>query len=254
MPNITKNIEDKYRRLLQSLGRGFVNQVFPNDFEVYLMSFELVDSNNTTIEYFLFPVMPEEIVESKKTLTNIRKTSSGINSMFNPTFTPVTIKISGNFGRQFKLMLGSDIVSLTGVFGSLVNKGKVVGFKVPEFDLSVKTGYGATKKLQAILDKSFSLDDNGRPYKLLFYNYAFNSSYMVELESISFRQDMSTNMIWGYDIEMTALAPTEYIFGKYKSGLNKAMSYSNLSRTTQSIVKTLAPLASNSITRILKIR
>jgi hypothetical protein len=254
MPNITKNIEDKYRRLAQSVGRSFVNQAFPNDFEVYLMSFELLDSNNTTIEYFLFPVMPEEISESKKTLTTIKKTSSGVNSMFNPTFTPIDIKISGNFGRQFKMMLNNDIVALSGVFGKLINKGSVLSFKVPEFDISVKTGYGVTKKLQSLIDKSFSLDDNGRPHKLLFYNYALNTSYMVEIEAVSFRQDMPTNMIWQYSIEMTALAPTEYIFEKYKNSLNKAMSFSALSKVTQTVVKDLAPLAKNSINRILKIR
>lgn len=254
MPNINKAVSDKYKRLLSSFGKNFVNSSFPNDFEAYLMSFELVDSNNTTIEYFMFPIMPEEISESKKTLTTIRKTSSGINSMFNPTFTPISIGIKGNFGRQFKIMMNNDIVALVGVFGKLLNKNRSKGFSLPEFDISVKTGYGVMKKFQSIIEKSFSLDENGRPHKLFFNNYAFNTSYMVEIESISFDQNMASNMIWNYSLEMTALAPTEYVYEKYRNSLNKLMSFSNYSKLTTNIIRDINPVASNTLRRIIKIR
>lgn len=244
---------NKYKRLAELAGKSFVNHAFPNDFESYLIAFELVDSTNVTENYFMFPIMPEQLSESKKSMTTIRKTSSGINSLFNPTFNPRTIKLSGNFGRQFKVLMGDNMLSFSAVVGKLKNIKRIKSFSTPTFDISAKTGYGVTKLLDDIFDKSFSLDSYGRPYRLFFHNYALNTSYMVELESQTLSQNYAqSNMIWQYDIEMTAIAPTNVVKPNLDSGLNQIMSFNISSKALDTINKDLSKLSKNVLNRLLK--
>ena len=82
--------------------------------------------------------------------------------------------------------------------------------------------------LQAILDKSVGTDDNGKPFRLIFYNLAFGESYQVVVppNGVRFYQDMSNNMIWCYDLRFTIVAPLEALacFNKKKQWMQLAAS------------------------------
>ncbi|HQF50625.1 MAG TPA: hypothetical protein PK588_07635, partial [Paludibacteraceae bacterium] len=58
-------INKRVTQMAQDLGRGVLHQIYPNDFEYYMLALELVDGANNTIDYFVFPVMPSAIVKSE---------------------------------------------------------------------------------------------------------------------------------------------------------------------------------------------
>lgn len=210
---------------LKNLGRSMMATQFPNDFEVYMCSLELTDSKDNTIDVFTFPISPESIDKSEPKRTTVVNTAGGITVLTSPVFTPQSISIKGNFGRTFKILLsGSDSVSLTGAAFS-ISAGKrylyqlqgksTSSLKMPSFDVGIKTGYGCIKILQSIVDKSNGVDSLGFPMKLYFYNMAFGESYLVTIppRGITFSQNVSKNMIWEYNLEMTVIAPMEAVLG-----------------------------------------
>src|SRR6478735_5107708 len=95
------DVQARYSDLLFTVGKQVINSLFPNDFEYYLIAFELVDSKLRTVDYLTFPILPDSITESKLELTNIKKSAGGITSITTPTFVPRDISIRGNFGRNF---------------------------------------------------------------------------------------------------------------------------------------------------------
>jgi len=199
--------------LTSQIGRAGVSALYPNEFEYYLLALELSDSSGNTIDYFVFPIMPESISRDQREIKTIEKTLSGIVTTRTSTFVPVNFAISGSFGRQLKFMLGNKQVSFTaaqlsansGVF-SRTQLGDNPA-RTNNFDTSIKSGYGACKVLQAILDKSNSVGDDGKPLRLSFYNPAFGESYVVESTNFQFTQNFQSNMIWEYSIQFTAVAP-----------------------------------------------
>lgn len=85
--------------------------------------------------------------------------------------------------------------------------------KTPDFDISVKTGFGASRILKAIISKSNGVDNDGKPFRLYFYNMAFGENYLVTIppSGAEFSMNLQKNMIWEYNINMTVIAPLEAV-------------------------------------------
>ena len=113
-------IQKKALELLSSVGRATLATMYSNDFEVYLCSFELTDSDGNTIDFFTFPVMPDSIRKSETKRNTVRNTAGGITQLSSPIYSTSEISIKGNFGRCFKILLGGG-ESLNGVAFSIKN-------------------------------------------------------------------------------------------------------------------------------------
>ena len=187
--------------MLSRLGQTGLHALFPNDFEVYIIAFELVDSNDFTLELFSLPIMPSNISISEPEITNIKKTNKGVVSLKSDSFVPKDINLSGNFGRNLKMLVRSKIVDFNSFKGGL-------GTTTIDFQGSIiKTGYGTTKVFQNILNGSKALDQFGKPVKLYFYNFAFNENYVVEVVDKTFTQSKdASNLIWNYNVSLKAVA------------------------------------------------
>lgn len=223
-----------------SIGQGkiILNNLYPQEFEYYMMAFEL-EGDEGISDRFIFPVMPNNITISDSKNTTIRRTNSGTTILTDNSFTPKMISISGNFGRSLKLMFGN----IEEKSGKLTSPGSR-----PEFDPNVKTGYGLIKRLERLYHKSTELagqigKNNNRPYRVYFYNLSFDQRFLVEILEFKAIQSMDSNMIWNYNMTMRAVSPLDglvsfsrvsgfteisYIGSKVTSmarGLNNVISY-----------------------------
>jgi hypothetical protein len=195
----------KHQSLLTTIGEAGLNALYPLDFEFYLVALELVNSSNETIDYFAFPVSPSSLSQNNPSLTNVKKTAGGVVSLSTPSFVPKQIQIRGNFGRKFRILLKNNIkINFTAFNFS-------TAFKKATFDPNIKSGYGAIKYLEAILDKSNATDENGNSLKLFFYNPILGNNYIVELVEFEINENMETNRIPGYNLTLKAIAPLESI-------------------------------------------
>lgn len=245
-----------YKDEVQRLGKSFLHTLYPNDFEVYMMALELTDSAGKTIDYLAFPVMPDSLQKTELKRTNIKQTSSGVTVLTSTSFTPEEITIKGNFGRAFKINLGKA-ADATGVAFSttagkyslhdISDKGKMrLSFRRPSFSAGIKTGYGATKILQAIVSKSSGVDSNGLPFRLYFYNMALGESYLVAVPPSGLQLNMSAdkNMIWEYTLNLTTIAPLSLSFAsKAKTSLSGILAVS----TVQNALNKLGSNISNTL-------
>lgn len=253
-----KSVTRGYQTQINQLGKSLLHTLFPNDFEVYIMALELTTSTGETIDYFSFPVMPESIQKTELKRTNIKKTASGVTVLSSASFTPEEIIIKGNFGRGFKINLGKE-PSAEGVAFSIsagkfslqdLNSGggsRSLNVKLPEFNIGIKSGYGATKILRAIINKSTGVGKDGLPFRLYFYNMALGESYLVSVSPAGLLLSMSQdkNMIWEYTLNLTTIAPLSLnFFDKNKTSLTKVLG-------TASIQSGLNKLGSN-ITKTIK--
>lgn len=196
---------DRYKGLINNIGKKGAHALFPEDFEVYITAFELVDSKGKIIDYFIFPLNPTSISETTSELVNIKKTAGGITVLGTDTFHPVDINIKGNFGRKFKVLFRNNNVSFLG-FNSRA------GLLKKEFSSNVKTGYGCIKILENIIKTSRKLDQYDKPYSLYFYNLNFGTSYLVKsIGNPTFSQNIEKNMIWEYAITLKAIAPLDQL-------------------------------------------
>jgi hypothetical protein len=204
--------------LLVSAGKRALNIKYPDEFELYVIALELVDESFNTLRYFVFPVNPSSIEESKPQLTNIKKTLGGVTVLKNTTFVPTRINISGSFGRNFKVLLGStyeDFLSsfVSPVFGFITNKSLLKGVK-QIFDDRIKSGYGCCKILEDIIEENKKIGTDGQIRKLIFHNPALGNSYIVEPGELSFKMSEQTNMIWNYSLSFTSVAPLESLLSQ----------------------------------------
>lgn len=214
----TEQARQRYLAELQQLGKKGINAAFPNDFEYYFMAFELVNSDDETVDYFAFPILPQNFNETKTEIKNIKKSAGGITVLKTSTFVPRQITMEGDFGRKFKILQGENVSDLfsaisfslkNGVFSKESLSNIVTTIKSSVFEPGVKTGYGCIKILEAIVDKANGLDNKNNPYRLYFYNHALGNNYLVEPTSISFSQDEQKTQIWSYSLQMTAIARLE---------------------------------------------
>lgn len=233
-----KYISNKYLQELATYGRGLLSIKYPQEIEIYLAALELVDSSGKTIQYFVFPIMPNSISKNENNRTNIKKSSAGTTVIMSPSLIPSEISIKGNFGKSFKFLTNPNGDSFKyAIFQNIV--GDSLNKEYPQFDPSVKSGYGCIKILQNMIQKSSKLDTNYKPYRLYFYNMALGESYLVAIlpGGLTLSQTYDKNMIWEYSLTMNVLAELEDI--KSSEELNKSSKSILIGRTIQSSVNTL---------------
>lgn len=213
------SVNRKYIDLVNVVGKAALNALYPYDFEVYMMALELTDSEGNTIDYLSFPIMPESISKTEPKRTNIKVSATSTTVLSSASFIPEEITIKGNFGRTFNILLSPKEPSVQGVAYSINNgvydltqinnKNNTLGFKVPAFNVGIKTGYGAIRILKSIISKSNGVDKSGKPFRLYFYNLALGESYLVAVPSsgITVSQNLQKNMIWEYSLTLNTLAP-----------------------------------------------
>ncbi|SEW37474.1 hypothetical protein SAMN04488122_2511 [Chitinophaga arvensicola] len=204
---------------LGEIGKAALNMRYPKEFEYYVCAFELIDANDNTLRYFIFPVMPSSIDETQPRITNIRKTAGGVVALSSTNFAPVDITMAGNFGRKLRILLGSsytDFISSLKVDNKITIASAVNGIKAA-FDDSVKTGYGCLKILEDIIREADKVDKDG-PRRLIFYNLAFGNSYIVKPTSFKISMNQDTNMIHSYNLTMKGIAPIEALYEANKPG------------------------------------
>lgn len=181
--------------LLDTAAKLTLNALYPAEFEVYMVTLELVDHNDKPLDYFTFPVNPDSISKIQPYVKSVDRTYGAVVVNKSGKFVPQDITIKGTFGRQFKFVVRDKVVSLSAL-QLLPDK--------EEFSPVYKSGYGCFKIVQKICDESNKLD-NGHSRKLYFHNLALGESYLVEVMNFSANQSLSTNMLWGYDLKMKIL-------------------------------------------------
>lgn len=199
---------------LAQISRVGLNVKYPREFELYVCALEMVDEDNNTLRYFIFPVMPSTMDENKPQATNIKKTLAGITVLTTPTFIPTDITLSGNFGRKFRILLGTDFTEFIASFKA--NTGKVTQQSFANgieelFDDRVKTGYGCVKILEEIIEECNVIGDDGKIRRLIWHNPALGNSYLVKPISLRLNQSQESNMIWNYSLQLKSIAPLESI-------------------------------------------
>ncbi len=238
----------KLQNLTGAVGKRVVNALYPNDIEIYIFALELTNSREQTKEYFVFPINPSSFSEQLNSLTNIKKTAGGISAQNNDSFVPSNISLNGNFGRQFKILLGSELISFSAIrfssvagnFGAQLKNS--INSKSAIFSTTIKTGYGCCKILETIIEKSKQLDEFGKPHSLYFYNLAFNHNYLVKVtEPLTFSMSMESNMIWNYNLKLMSIAKVEDLPNK------------RLKRLAVSLTQGVQKLANNHFNNLKKI-
>lgn len=214
-----ESIEASVQSKLRQVGRAGLNILFPKEFEYYLLALELV-SGNDTIDYFAWPILPDELREVHQEITQVRKTIGGVYSLKNSSFVPRQILIRGTFGRRFKILINRQPTMFAGFQFSLKNKKFTVTPPnkleniIPQFSSFAKTGYGCIKVLESIKEKSKQLS-GGKPLTLYLYNPILGNNYQVEITNFTHFQDKSEhNMVPGYQLQLTAIAPFDNVFDR----------------------------------------
>lgn len=250
---------NKLLGLVGEIGMKAVSSLYPNDFDYYMCALELTTSDKRTIDYLSFPINPDSISKVMPNRNNVKRSLGAVTVLSNPAFTPQEITISGSFGRGFKIITTkepessvSDMSVNSGKYSlySIGQKRSPLSFNLGVFDVSVKTGYGLIKILEAMVDKSVGLDNDGKPCKLYFYNMALGESYLVTVApgGLQLSQDLGKNMIWNYTLTMQIVSPleadTEF---KFKSVLTDPgtiqSSVSLVGKGIDAFVKPLASMA-----------
>ena len=227
--------------LVGSIGRAALNAQYPNDFEYYICSLELVDSQDRTVDFFTFPVMPSSIVQTEPQIVNIKKTAGGITSLNTTTFQPVDILLDGNFGRRLRLLIGVNVVDFAAIRYSTQSGdyGQDAQTRSPIFNSTIKTGYGCMKILQAIYRKARGVDDQGNPFKLYFYNPAVGDNFLVKPINLQLMQNKQENMIWNYSLSLTAIAPATANGRSIKQTIGASITSSILTKGANQLVDSI---------------
>lgn len=236
-----KFVEDKAIGLIKNLGRTTAHYLFPNDIEYYFVAFELVDSQDRTIQYFGFPVNPQSIIFQDAEITKIQRTLGGITTIKTTTFDPKTYTLQGEFGRTFKTMVNGNLFNFSGIsFGSLQEFFDVKNFRigVPELSIEIKNGYGCIKVLESMIKSAKKLDDEGNPYRLYFYNTSLNHQYLVEPQDFTFSQNLQKNMLWQYNLRLNVVARLEDM-GNARKSIANSLSISSINRALSGISRKL---------------
>ncbi|WP_291911010.1 hypothetical protein [Chitinophaga sp. CB10] len=235
----------RYRAVLyERIGKSALNVMYPNEFEYYVCALELVNANNKSLRYFIFPVMPSNLEEVQPKSTSVRKTLGGTVALSSNTFNPVDITLSGNFGRKFKVLLGSNFEDFVSAFktprgSSLVDKTQNAVRQI--FDNRVKTGYGCLKVMEEIITEADRIDRDG-PRFLIFYNLAFGTSYYVKPTSFKISMSQDYNMIHSYNLSMKGIAPLSAIenpASRYRSLQMASMTQDHMDKTVNKLSRLL---------------
>lgn len=217
-------IKDRLVTLQNTIGKAAVNGLFPQDIELYVFALELVVGGKTK-SYFVFPVNPKDIKESKNQLINVKKTAGGVTTISTQTFVPTDISISGNFGRNFKFLLQDQLVS----FSAFNFDNVIADFNPQQFSPTIKSGYGCIKLLEKIINKANTLDsETQQPHTLYLYNLALGNNYIVKPINITFNQNQQDNMIWNYTLTLKSLGRIEDVNNTDQGTLSATLSANNI--------------------------
>lgn len=238
-------IEASVQSKIRQVGRAGLSALFPKEFEYYLLAIELV-SGVDTVDYFAWPILPDELREIHQEITQVRKTVGGVYSLKNSSFVPRQIFIRGTFGRRFKVLINRQPTMFAGFRLSLNNKrftitppNKLENI-APQFSSFAKTGYGCIKVLESIKEKSKQLTAEGKPFSLYLYNPIIGNNYQVEFMNFTHFQDKSEhNMVPGYQLQLTAVAPLDSVFDRgtqIKSAI-KNLAIDALANSLRNLVK-----------------
>jgi len=221
-------------RLLEK-GKEGLHGAFPRDFELYMCALELVSPDGETIDYFSFPIMPKNISKTETEATSIQYSLGGVTIVNRTSFIPKELSISGDFGRMFKFTM----FEMDGYYRALrysmksgyysaadITDPNSIITKSQELPAGIKSGYGCIKVLQSIIDKAKAFDENGRTFRLYFYNQALGESYLVvpTKNPLHFDQSVgSSNMIWQYKMNLTIIADLKNVFVSDKGVRQRAL-------------------------------
>lgn len=245
-----ESVHAQYIDHVRQFGKGALSALYPNDFTYSFLAIELVDSQGNIVDYFSWPVLPQEIVEThNETATIIRKSIGGVHVSKNSTFVPRQINIRGTFGRSFKILLGQTKVEFAG-FGFSMSNGKFkisnpnfLSGDVPNFSTFAKTGYGCIKMLESMKDKSKQLDQFGKPHGLYLYNPILGNNYQVEVMNFRHWQDENAyNMLPAYSMQLTATADLSSIFGRINGTTFRNITFGSLQKAANSVASQLRVL------------
>lgn len=225
---------DKLRGALADSGRVVMHTLKPDEFEYYACTFELLDSNFVTEEIFHFPIMPTSMSINAQYPVNIKKTGRGYLVQTSDSFVGKNISLNGSFGRRFKILLHTT---------------KKNGENAST-DLKIRTGYGATKMLEKIMDKTRLPDASGNPRFLAVHNYAYNMNVIAEVISFQLSQSMENNMMWNFSIEMKAVADYNN-FSQSNKSKGELSSLLKVNLGQQSINRILSNVTPGSLTRAI---
>ena len=214
---VEKFVIDKAKALEYSAAATLLNTLYPRDFEAYMIAFELCDSRGKTLDYMTFPIMPNDITVDESMPVSIQNTFGGVSAVSANVYTSKNISINGSFGRNMKILsrsnnaLGSLISALSISSRSTVERtyglSQIIPHTEAELSKTFKTGYGCCKVLQSILNKAYDVDTWGAVNKLYFYNMALGESYLIKPINFKLNQNMSSNAIWNYSLQMQTICP-----------------------------------------------
>jgi hypothetical protein len=248
-----KQFQRAFFGALGTLGKSALTALYPRDFESYLCALELTTFEGDTIDFFSFPVIPQNISKNENEKTSIYPTLAGTTIINTDSFVPKDLTISGNFGRSFKIMIGNLGQQFIRFRGLNFSQNKGVYFsdetnaflakKIPDFNIAVKTGYGCIKIMQSIIDKAKS-HDNGKPFRLYFYNATLGENYLVvpTKTPLTLSQSEAQNMIWGYTLNLSIIAPLDRIVfetGQVKKSLTKFLTQAAIQSSVNNVASTV---------------
>lgn len=197
-----ESVRRKVTELAVTEGRVALHAKNPNDFEYYALSLELVDSQFNSLKIMHFPVMPSAISIVRTSPLNIKKTGHAYFTQYTDAFQAYNLSIQGTFGRKFRLLIHKE------------ESDK----RLKDYDLNVKTGYGATKLLEdMILQSQEVAESNTRSsvnHKfLILYNLTFNQQFIIEVMDFQFNQSLENNAMWNYSLNIRALGDVRNLQG-----------------------------------------
>jgi len=198
-------IKNQAMQIMETAGRSYLSISFPNDFELYYTSLELLKGDDgSTIDFFSFPVTPNAITKRETFSTNIKKTLMGLTILKTTDLIPYQLIIKGTFGKSFKILVGDQYIDFEAAALTRDAERRTEG----SMSSTIKTGYGCVKYMQTLLQRSRERDGEDNESRMLFFhNHLLGESYLVEPESVTYEMTLSTNMMWNYILTMTILAP-----------------------------------------------
>lgn len=201
-------------------GKALANSIFPNEFEYYAVTLELVDSEDQTVDFLTFPVTPNAIDYSYNSIVNVKKNMGGVTAIDSSTFVPSKYNMSGSFGRNLKILVGRDVTHQDSTQQGNFGIDTALQITSSILNSKIKSGYGTIKVLEAIVKKSSQLDAYNRPHRLYLYNPALGHSFLVKVMSWRANQDYnSSNMVWQYDLQMITILPLESVSQENENSL-----------------------------------
>lgn len=237
MADYLQAAQQEYFRIFDAGGEGLLHALFPNNFELYFFAFELEDELKVT-DRFIFPISPTSLTINEPKISTVIKTSGGVINLFNTSYNPMMITLSGDFGRDFKLLVANKS-NLDGVKNSKTRfrENWVDQYKnVAEFiNPFIKTGFGAFNELKRIIRKSTQLTATGKPYRLIFYNLAFSEIYLCQVLEFNPSMNVDKNMIHQFSLTMKAIS----YYNTIEIAVDKVTGFKDAFESTRNTIKSI---------------